>query len=85
MAPKEINEMVEGCRPQEDEVDRRILYEWTGMKLDSNDNYEEESSCEELLIDASVFIDNFIGYADFEDFVHESREEPLMATGMEQA
>ena len=77
--------MIEECRPQDDEVDRRILYEWTGMKLNSSDNYEEDSSCEELLIDASVFIDNFVGYADFEDFAYDGREAPLMAVATDQA
>ena len=52
---------MEECDPERDEVDRRILYEWTGIKLVSSD-YVDDTSVEEA--DLSVFIDNLIGYGD---------------------
>ena len=52
---------MEECDPERDEVDRRILYEWTGIKLVSSD-YDDDTSVEEA--DLSVFIDNLIGYGD---------------------
>ena len=52
---------MEECDPERGEVDRRILYEWTGIKLVSSD-YDDDTSVEEA--DLSVFIDNLIGYGD---------------------
>ena len=52
---------MEECDPERDEVDKRILYEWTGIKLVSSD-YDDDTSVEEA--DLSVFIDNLIGYGD---------------------
>ena len=46
------------CAPSKSEIDRRILFEMTGVKLDPND-YQDESSFEE---DLSLLISNVIGY-----------------------
>ena len=64
MTAEQIEEMVEKCKPKEDPIDRRILYEWTGMKLDIKEEFEDDSSWEDQIFDASVFIDNLIGYTD---------------------
>ena len=51
------------CTPSQNDIDKRILFEMTGVKLDSND-YEDESSFEG---DLSVLVSNLIGYSFTED------------------
>ena len=61
--------MVEECIPDEDMVDRRIVYEMTGRRLDHND-FRDESSDEveaggDIVIsdvDPSLDIDTAFGY-----------------------
>ena len=62
--------MVDGCRPQQDEVDKRILYEWTGMTPYGASAFEDDSSGDDLK-DPSMIIDNIIGYK--ESQVHEQQ------------
>ena len=59
---EQIRKIVEECDPEGDQVDKRILYEWTGIKL-KNSDYDDDTSVEEEG-DISVFIDNLIGYSD---------------------
>ena len=58
---EQIRKIVEECNPEEDEVDKRILFEWTGIKL-VNSDYLDDTSADE--VDIAVFIDNLIGYDD---------------------
>ena len=50
--------IISECEPDTNDLDKRILYELTGIKLDPAD-YQDESSAEE---DISVVINNIIGY-----------------------
>lgn len=48
------------CKPYKNDIDKRILYEITGVKIADDQEYEyDESSFEE---DLSVFISQVIGY-----------------------
>ena len=47
------------CEPEANDLDKRILYELTGIRLSGRD-FNDESSQEE---DVSVLIDNVIGYS----------------------
>ena len=46
------------CEPDSNDLDKRILYEMTGVKLGAGD-YKDESTDEE---DITVVFNNFIGY-----------------------
>ena len=41
--------IVSQCEPEQDEIDKRILFEMTGIRLDAND-FRNESSEEENII-----------------------------------
>ena len=49
--------IVNECKPYKNDIDRRILYEITGVKIESDD--DDSSSFEE---DLSVLVSQVIGY-----------------------
>lgn len=57
-------------------MDKRILYEWTGIKLDGNGAFEDDSSADEIT-DVGVFIDNMLGYSD-DTIVHPETSEEFL-------
>ena len=52
-----MNRIINECEPADDKIDRRILYELTGLKLDQND-FEDET--ESLDTDLNDVIDHIM-------------------------
>ena len=53
------NRIINECQPTRSDIDKRILFEMTGVKLD-RDEFSDESSLEE---DLSVLVNQVIGYS----------------------
>ena len=59
---QEKDMIIEGCKPDESQTDRRILFEMTGKRLITDEFPIEDETEEEF--DVNVIVDQLLGYND---------------------
>lgn len=57
--------MINGCKPDSDPKDHRILFELTGRELHQGDFPPEDETSEEY--DASILLEKILGFDELDD------------------